>query len=91
MDVVYPTTEAVLPMPDGTSYTVRRGQHWHATDDVVTAHPEAFSSDPRFGLSFSTPPAEMAYAPGETVEMATDNPGEVREVRRGPGRPRRIQ
>lgn len=88
MDIVYPVTEAALVTPDGATHIVRRGQHWPADDDVVRAHPHAFTTDPRYGLSFSTPPPEMAYAPGEDlpVEQATANPG---EVRRGSGRPRR--
>ncbi len=81
----YPVTDAALPLDNGAVYPVRRGQHWHADAPVVLQHPDMFSDDPRYGLAFSTPPPELNEPP---VEAATANPG---EVRRGPGRPRRIQ
>jgi len=52
---------------------VVRGSHWPANDPVVVAHGELFTDDPRFGLSFSTPP----------VEEASAAPGEKRIVKRG--------
>jgi hypothetical protein len=43
--------------------------------------PEAFSTDPRYGVQWSgTPPAELAEPP---VEQATAGPGEKRATRRG--------
>lgn len=79
MDVVYPVTDASLPSANGGQHIVRRGQHWPVEDAVVKEHPEMFSSDPRYGLSFSTPPASMSEPP---VEQATAAPGE-RRARRG--------
>jgi hypothetical protein len=63
------------------SVVVVRGSHWPANDPVVVAHRELFTDDPRFGLSFSRPPAEDASA--APVESATAAPGEKRTVKRG--------
>jgi len=80
MDIVYPVTDATLTLADGSVFVVHRGQHWTTTDRVVQEKPDAFSDDPRYGLAFSTPPAEMADPP---VEQATAAPGEKRSMRRG--------
>jgi hypothetical protein len=80
MDVVFPVADAALQLSTGASFTVRRGQHWSAEDAVVKEHPDQFSTDPRYGLAFSAPPAELAEPP---VEQATAAPGERRAVRRG--------
>ena len=80
MDVVYPVADAALPLANGASFTVRRGQHWPVEDAVVKEHPGMFSTDPRYGLAFSSPPPEMSEAP---VEQATAAPGERRASRRG--------
>lgn len=58
---------------------IRKGSHWPVTDPVVRQHPDLFSSDPRYGLSYSTEPAGWD-AP---VEQATKAPGEKRQTRRG--------
>jgi hypothetical protein len=79
MDVVYPVNDATLTLANGASCSVRRGQHWSADDPVVREKPDAFTTDPRYGLAFSTPPPEMADPP---VEQATAAPGERRNVRR---------
>ena len=79
MDIVYPVNDATLTLANGAQATVRRGQHWSAADPVVREKPDAFTTDPRYGLAFSTPPAEMADPP---VEQATAAPGERRNVRR---------
>ncbi len=80
MDVVYPVADANLPLSNGANFTVRRGQHWSTEDAVVKEHPSMFSTDPRYGLAFSQPPAELADPP---VEQATAAPGERRTARRG--------
>lgn len=77
--VVFATDTAALPLPSGASVVVHRGQHWSADDPVVKAHPGLFSDDPRYGLTYSVPPPEMAEAP---VEQATAAPGEKRATRR---------
>lgn len=79
MDVVYAKGTAVVMTPDGGRHTVQGGQHWPADDPVVRANPTLFSADPRYGVSFSTPPRELAEPP---VEQATAAPGEKRATRR---------
>lgn len=79
MDIVYPVNDATLTLANGAQFAVRRGQHWPAGDPVVREKPDAFTNDPRYGLAFSTPPAELAEAP---VEQATAGPGERRNARR---------
>jgi hypothetical protein len=78
MDVVYPVAEATLTLADGSVHTVRRGQHWPVEDKVVQEKPDMFSADPRYGLAYSVPPAELADPP---VEQATAAPGERRARR----------
>lgn len=90
MDIVYATANAVVTLPSGAPVVVRGGTHWSAGDEVVRQQPSLFSADPRYGLSYSSPPREMFYAPGEEiperssgeVETATAAPGEQRSVRR---------
>jgi hypothetical protein len=79
MDVVYARWSQQVVTPDGGRWDVRGGQHWPADDPVVQAAPALFSRDPRFGVSYSNPPAELAEAP---VEQATAAPGEKRNTRR---------
>ena len=81
MDVVFATGTTQVGTPDGGRHLVTAGSHWAASDPVVAAAPPGtFSADPRYGMSYSVPPAEMAEAP---VEAATAAPGERRNVRRG--------
>jgi hypothetical protein len=83
VQVVYVKVDsAVVTLPSGTPWTLMKGQHYPADDPVVTANPGMFTSDPRYGLTWTgEPPAEMAEAP---VEQATAAPGEKRAaVRRG--------
>jgi hypothetical protein len=81
MQVVYAKTTSSVGTSDGGQFIVRGGEHWPADDPIVLAHPSLFSADPRFGLSYSARPAEMAEAP---VEQVTAGPGEKRAaVRRG--------
>jgi len=79
LEVVFARTSAQVETPDGGRHTVHAGQHWPASDPVVLAKPDLFSADPRYGVHYSTPPAEMAEPP---VEQATAAPGERRNVRR---------
>ena len=83
MQVVYVTVDsAVVTLPDGTPWTLVKGQHYPADDPVVRAYPDKFSPDARYGVTWTgLPPAEMAEPP---VEQATAGPGEKRgAVRRG--------
>ncbi len=81
LEVVYARGGAQVTTADGGRFTVQGGQHWPADDPVVRARPDLFSTDPRYGMAFSTPPPEMSEPP---VEQATSAPGEKRgQVRRG--------
>jgi hypothetical protein len=67
---------------------VRKGTHWPADDPIVKAHPDLFSSDPRYGLLYSVEPDGWDEPVGQTaqdppVEQATKAPGEKRQTRRG--------
>lgn len=77
--VVYATTTVALPMPEGSQVVVHKGQHWWAEDPVVKTHPGLFADDPRYGLTYTVPPPEMAEPP---VEQATAAPGEKRTTKR---------
>jgi hypothetical protein len=78
MDVVYAKRTGHVG-----SGVVRKGTHWPADDPVVKAHPDMFSSDPRYGLSYSAEPKGWSDPP---VEQATAAPGEKRQIRRGASR-----
>jgi hypothetical protein len=82
MQVVYVKVDsAVVTLPDGTPWTLVKGQHYPADDAAVKANPEMFSPDARYGATWTgNPPPEMAEPP---VEQATAAPGEKRNVRRG--------
>lgn len=80
MRIVYATGSAVVALPDGSRFRVAKGSHWPADDEIVRAQPSLFSDDPRYGLTFSSEPAE--YTEG-SVEQATAAPGEKRNARRG--------
>jgi hypothetical protein len=81
MQVVYARWTQQVSTPDGGRHSVIGGQHWPADDPVVKAAPDGlFDTDPRYGVTYSTPPAELAEEP---VEQATAGPGEKRNVRRG--------
>ena len=71
IEAVFPVADVSLTLDTGAVYPVRRGQHWAASDDVVRQHPDMFSTDPRYGLAFSTPPPEMADPPAETAPAAS--------------------
>ncbi len=81
MQVVYATSSTLVTTPDGGRHMVQGGQHWPADDPVVLANPGLFTSDPRFGLSFTVAPPEMSEPP---VEQVTGRAGERRAaVKRG--------
>jgi len=77
MDIVYATTNAMLALPGGGQQRVVAGSHWPADDPIVLAQPSLFSTDARYGLNFSTPPAGY----DQPVEQATAAPGERRNRR----------
>jgi hypothetical protein len=77
VNIVYAVTTFRHMSQEGMTGVIHQGTHWPADDPVVQAHPEAFSSDPRYGLSFSRQPAGYD-AP---VEQATAAPGELRMTR----------
>lgn len=81
MEIVYAKDTAQIPTVECGLVLVTRGEHWPASDPVVRAAPDLFSTDARYGLRFSgEAPAELNDAP---VETATAGPGEKRSVRRG--------
>jgi len=81
-NIVYAKATTSVVTEDGAQQLVRHGSHWFADDPVVQANPSLFSSDPRFGLTWSgQTPAVMAEPP---VEQATAEPGERRQTRRLP-------
>lgn len=49
--------ERFMVGPSGYRTWIQAGTHWPADDPVVKANPTGFSPDPRYGLSYSTPPA----------------------------------
>jgi hypothetical protein len=78
MDVVYVKYNAYV---EACHRAVHVGEHYPADDPAVKAMPDAFTTDPRYGVQWTgQPPAEMSEPP---VEQATAGPGEKRNVRRG--------
>jgi hypothetical protein len=74
----------VIDPVTGARGRVAKGSHWPADDPVVLAHPEVFSTDPRYGLNYSVEPDGWDAPEGEPpVEQATRAPGEKRQTRRG--------
>ena len=82
IDVVYAMGTDRVNVPSGQSVMVRKGSHWPASDPVVRARPDLFTSDARYGLNYTAPPPGHDGDLNE-VEEATANPGEKRSVRRG--------
>lgn len=60
---------------NGKPLRVTKGQAWDANDPFVKARPDLFVDEP-----------ECVY---RSVEQATAAPGEMRDVKRGPGRTRK--
>jgi hypothetical protein len=94
MKPVFAKTTTAISSPHGGTITVPEGSHWSADDPIVTANPDLFSDDPRWGALFSQPlrPDQYPGAPVEDdeppVERATAVPGELRHVDRGHRRAR---
>ena len=64
--VVYARDQRWVSTEDGRSLFVLFGSHWSADDPVVKVHPDLFSDDPKYGLSFSTNEApNLASANGD--------------------------
>lgn len=94
IDVVYAMGSEHVPLPSGAIAVVQKGQHWPASDQVVTARPQLFTADPRYGLMYSQAPPgydadlnELEPAVEDASldpddEAATAAPGERRSVRR---------
>ena len=88
--VVYAMARRLIHTPSGSSAIVPKGSHWPVGDPVVTAHPDLFSPDPRWGLSYTQEPdgfhdplgATVESALANTGETASANPGEKRAVKR---------
>lgn len=86
MRVVYAMDTAQIPTEDCGLVLVRKGEHWPADDPAVKAAPGLFSTDARYGLSYSVEPEGYGdpQQPGpRPVEVATAIPGDRRNVRRG--------
>lgn len=86
IEVVYAQGSERVPLPSGAVATVRKGQHWPRTDQVVKARPDLFTADPRYGLVYSEAPpgydAGLNELPEDEFESASAAPGERRSVRR---------
>lgn len=90
MNVVYATTSSWITAPWGVPVYVGGGTHWDADDPLVLAHPDAFSSDPSYGLQASSRPANAPVvfvgpppaAEPDRAETATAEPGQRRNARR---------
>lgn len=78
--VVYAMGSQSVHLPAGATVRVAKGQHWPASDPVVLAAPQLFSTDPRWGMAYTVEP-DGYDAP---VETATSVPGERRTTRRTP-------
>jgi hypothetical protein len=73
--VVYATATTVVTMPGGWPLGVHLGTHWRADDPLVVDHPDLFTEDPKYGMSYSAPPP-----PEPRIEQTTAAPGERRNV-----------
>jgi hypothetical protein len=78
--VVFASDTKRVELPGGGYGVVQKGSHWPAEDPIVLAHPEVFTTDPRYGMHYSREPAGYD-AP---VEQVTAGPGEKRNARRPP-------
>lgn len=74
---VYAIQEAVAYLDDGTRVVTHVDQAWAADDPAVKQRPDLFADDP------------IDPRGTRPVEQATQAPGEVRQTKRGPGRPRK--
>lgn len=86
MEVVYAQGTDKVLLKSGQVAHVRKGQHWPATDQVVTARPDLFTDDPRYGLVYTEAPTGYDTQLNEIpVETASAAPGERRNTRRPNG------
>lgn len=79
LDAVFCKADTTIATSAGAPLHLRIGQHWPASDPVVVAHPDLFTSDPRYGMKYSVEP--VGYR-DEVVETATAAPGERRSTAR---------
>jgi hypothetical protein len=59
MRIVYAKATTMVAFTNGRSEMVGAGTHWPANDPLVRSHPDLFSDDPRFGLSYTVEPIEQ--------------------------------
>lgn len=78
IDHVFCQANTTVATGDGVPLRLQMGEHWPASDPIVTAHPDLFTPDPRYGMRYSVPPLGWD-AP---VEAATAAPGERRSTAR---------
>lgn len=82
MKIVYASSTARVSL-EGAGVLVQKGQHWSANDPVVRSFPDLFSTDPRYGLTYTTEPDGWDDPPDSVrVETATAAPGERRNTGR---------
>lgn len=83
MDLVFAKDTRHVHDADGAGITIHKGSHWPASDPIVRAHPDVFSTDPRWGLFFTREPAGFRDEDEQPpVEQATRAPGEQRTNKR---------
>lgn len=82
MDIVYATATTNVLGLHGDQILIGKGTHWPASDPIVQRNPDLFSTDPRYGLVFTTEP-DGWNEPVRGVETATAAPGERRGRRYG--------
>ena len=83
IEVLYASGSEWVTPPSGIQVQVMKGSRWPVSDPVVKMRPDLFTTDVRYGLSYSEPPPgyDSDLEPIE-VEEATANPGEKRSARR---------
>lgn len=87
MAIVYANSTGGVGDPSRPGVIVRtvKGEPWDADDPFVKARPEMFTAEPPFVRRTT----ERKAPSTARVEQATAAPGEVRQTKRGPGRPRK--
>lgn len=82
IEYLFAKSNATVALEGGGQAVIRMGDHWWAYDEVVRAHPDMFTSNPRPGLKCTrVPPGFDDESP---VESTTAGPGERRSTRRTP-------
>lgn len=69
IEVVYAVGRRVISTGNG-SVLIPKGSHWPATDPIVQAHRDLFSTDPRWGMAYSVEPKGYDAPVGPTLEQA---------------------